>query len=313
MNYRMPAEWETHDAVWLAWPWDTDSFGYLNQKGRIFNPQSLPNVEKTFIKIIDALRGSEQVKLLKKSEIDYQDVWTRDYMPTFVKDDGSVVAVKWNYDVYGGKWKKLLKDSDVWAQVNKDIKTVEPEITLEGGAIDVDGAGMLVTTKQCLKKRNKDISEKQYEDIFAKYLGVSKTIWLEKGLVNDHTDGHVDDIARFVAPGKIVCAFEDNSKDENYEILKNNYEVLAKSCEVIKLPMPHMNYADGNKAPVSYCNFYIGNKVVLVPTFNDPNDQKALEIIQSCFPERKIIGIDCVDLIYGGGTIHCVTQQVPKP
>ena len=153
---------------------------------------------------------------------------------------------------------------------------------------------------------------KEYEELFAKYLGISKTIWLERGIVNDHTDGHVDDIARFVSPGKIVCAFEEDPQDENFEILQDNHEVLKKNFDVIKLPMPHMTYADGTKAPASYCNFYIGNKVVLVPTFRDQNDERALKILQECFPNRKTIGIDCVDLIYGGGTIHCVTQQVPK-
>jgi len=149
-------------------------------------------------------------------------------------------------------------------------------------------------------------------------LGVSKVIWLKNGLENDHTDGHIDELARFVAKNKIVCAYEDNTEEENFKTLDENYNILknaadqdGKPFEIIKLPMPHMVYDNGVKAPVSYANFYISNKVVLVSTFNDANDAKAIEIIQSCFPDRKVIGIDCTDLIYGGGAIHCITQQEP--
>ena len=156
------------------------------------------------------------------------------------------------------------------------------------------------------------MSKENYEEIFAKFLGITKTIWLKKGLINDHTDGHVDDIVKFVAVNKLLCCYEDDTKDENYEILKNNFETLEKeSFEVIKLPMPHMLYDNGAKAPVSYANFYIGNKVILAPIYSDPNDEKALKIIQSCFPDRKVVGINCRDLIYGGGSIHCITQQQP--
>jgi len=175
-----------------------------------------------------------------------------------------------------------------------------------------------LTTEQCLLKRNPNLSKEEIEKIFAENIGINKVIWLKAGLVNDHTDGHIDEIARFVAPNKIVCAYEDNGEEENFKILDDNYQALknatdvsGKSFEVIKLPMPHMVYDNGVKAPASYANFYIGNKVVLASIFNDPNDAKALEIIQSCFPDRKVIGIDCSEIIYGGGAIHCITQQEP--
>ncbi len=335
LGFRMPAEWESHSAVWLAWPYDKITFGSLNQRDSKLNLGRLVKVEKEFIKIITALETSEKIQLLirekeqyidilKKAsvfEADYADVWTRDYMPIFVKNqDGQLTAVKWIYNAYGEKFTALVKDNNVWAEVNKKLKinTVQPKIILEGGAIEVNGVGTLLTTEQCILTRNPNLSKGDAEKIFAKHLGISKVIWLKKGLANDHTDGHIDELARFVAPNKIVCAYEDDGNDENFKILEANCQVLKNSTgaqgkpfEVIKLPMPHMVYDDGNKAPVSYCNFYIGNKVVLASTFNDPNDAAALQIIQDCFPDRKIVGIDCTDIIYGGGAIHCMTQQVP--
>lgn len=334
-SYRMPAEWEPHSAVWVAWPCDKITFGSLNQKDNKINPNRLVKVENKFTEIISALEANEQVRLLvrdrewqsripkgaKLFQIDYADVWTRDYFPTFVKNQaGDLKAIKWKYDAYGKKFKSLIKDNDVWPQVNDllNIKTLEPNVILETGAIDVNGSGILLTTEQCLLARNPKVSKSGYERIFAEYLGVSKVIWLKQGLVNDHTDGHIDEIARFVSSNKIVCAFEDDRRDENYLTLKNNYENLVKETnlegepfDVIKLPMPHMQYDDGNKAPVSYCNFYIGNKVILAALYNDKNDSEAMSIIQSCFPDRKVIGVDCSEIIYGGGAVHCLTQQMP--
>ncbi|MDR3519329.1 MAG: agmatine deiminase family protein [Candidatus Pacebacteria bacterium] len=319
---RMPAEWEAHNAVWLAWPYDQVTFGSLNQKDDKLDEGRLKRVEETFSKILSALETSEKVKLITKDMADYADVWTRDYMPSFIKDaDGKLKAVKWIYNAYGEKFSDLLKDNDVWTEINKDlnIETVNPNIIMESGAIDVNGAGMLLTTEQCLLKRNPNLSKAEIEKFFSEYLGVNKVIWLKAGLVNDHTDGHIDEIARFVAPNKIVCAYEENPNEENFKILDDNYQMLknatdinGKNFEVIKLPMPHMVYDNGVASPASYANFYIGNKVVLASIFNDPNDAKALEIIQSCFPDHKIIGINCSEIIYGGGAIHCITQQEPS-
>jgi agmatine deiminase len=329
---RMPAEWETHSAVWLAWPYDQITFGSLNQKDEKLNVERLGKVEQTFTKIIEALEGSEQVKIIYRDksfskdntqifQADYADVWTRDYMPSFVKDaDDKLKAVKWIYNAYGEKFSDLLKDNDVWTEINKDlnVETINTSLIMESGAIDVNGTGVLLTTEQCLLKRNPNLSKAEIEKVFAENLGINKVIWLKAGLVNDHTDGHIDEIARFVAPSKIVCAYEENVNEENFKILDDNYQLLknftdvnGKNFEVIKLPMPHMVYDNGVKAPASYANFYIGNKIILASIFNDPNDDKALEIIQSCFPERKVVGIDCSEIIYGGGAIHCITQQEP--
>jgi len=339
----MPAEWEKHSGIWLAWPHDEISF-----------PGRIPKVQNDVTNIILGIHGSEQVNLfvldeemksqasqkLQNSGADlslvtfhitnYIDGWMRDCGPLWTKDSqGQPVLVKWIFNQWGGKFPDLLPDDKLPYYIKDYVKLpmVEPQLVLEGGAIDVNGAGLCLTTEQCLlnENRNGGKTKKDIEVFLEEYLGVKKTIWLFRGIVNDHTDGHIDDLARFVGPNKILCAYEDNFEDENYTILKDNFETLeaatnleGKPFEVIKLPMPHMNYQDqsadleaGAKAPVSYTNFYIGNTVVLAAVFNDPNDKKALDILQSCFPDKKIIPIDCRDLIYGGGAIHCMTQQQP--
>lgn len=351
----MPAEWEAHSAVWLVWP--TDDITFINR---------LTKAREDVAKIIKAIETSERVELLvlnkqikqeaqtllKKYQVDlsrvnfhitnYVDVWIRDYGPTFVvkrsKSDsapGKLAMIDWKYDAYGksAEWYfiPLVEDDRIPKWINEFLKLprYEPGIVLEGGAIDVNGQGMCLATEQCLldTKRNPGITKNKMEKFLDGYLGATKTIWLKKGLVNDHTGGHIDDIARFVKPNTIVCAFEPNIQDENYLILKKNYEILRKATDqhgkpfkIVKLPMPHMKYTEeekikyeeGEKAPVSYCNFYIGNTAVLAPTFKDINDKKALDILQAQFPKRQVIGIDCSDLIYGGGTIHCLSQQQPK-
>jgi len=339
-KYRMPGEWEKHSATWLAWPNDDDYF-----------EDRIKNVENIYLEIVKHLHKDELVKLLvlnkEKEELvkkqlieaeidiskiifyyaDYFDVWMRDYGPMFVKDGSEKKWIKWQYDGYGGKFQELLPDNKVFSDLKDVIKhdMIVENTVLEGGAIDPNGSGTILTTEECLlENRNKGLSKDDYQIIFEKALGVKNIIWLKKGLLNDHTDGHIDEIARFVGPNKIICAYEDDVNNENYGRLNENYEILKNAIdqdgnkfEVIKLPMPHMHYDEGEKehsgvqAPVSYTNFYIGNKTVLVSIFHDENDEKALDIIKSCFPERNAVGIDCRDLIYGGGAIHCITQQEP--
>jgi agmatine deiminase len=336
-TYRMPAEWEPHSAVWLAWPYDEITF-----------PGRVERAEAAFVKILSAIYESETVELLVLNEdmkgaaegmlagagidvkrinfhtTDYADVWLRDTGPVFVKDDaGRTVIIKWLFNAWGNKFEELLKDGEIPKKISgwKNMPMEKPGVIIEGGAIDVNGEGVCLTTEQCLlnKNRNPAKSKADIEKYLGDYLGIRKTVWLKEGLVNDHTDGHVDEVARFVAPDKIVCAYEEDATDENYEILKDNYQTLSqatdaedKPFEIIKLPMPHVRYDDGSKAPVSYTNFYIGNTVVLAVTFNDENDGEALEILRSCFPGREVTAIDCSDIIYGGGAVHCITQQQPK-
>lgn len=337
-SLRMPGEWERHAATWMAWPRDAEFYG-----------ERLPGVENVFTQMICALSEGETVKLLvadKKAEnrvadildraganmarvafylADYQDVWMRDYGPTFIEDKGPDAAagrkawVKWRYDGYNNKFPELLRDDDVFFALKDSIraKMKNAEISFEGGAIDANGHGTILTTRQCaLDSRNGgEKTQEEMNTVFNEMLGAENAVWLNQGLVNDHTDGHIDEVARFASPGKILVGHEDDPKDENYERLAENYTILEDATdaegnkfELVKLPMPHMRYDDSSKAPVSYANFYIGNTVVLVSVFRDANDTKAIEILKSCFPGREVVPIDCRDLIYGGGAIHCVTQ-----
>jgi agmatine deiminase len=336
-SYRMPAEWEPHSAIWLAWPYDEVTF-----------PGRVEKAEAAFVNILGAIHMSERAELLVLDEgmkersyemlaaegvdmrrihfhvTDYADVWLRDTGPIFVKDGtGKTVITKWLFNAWGNKFPELLRDSAIPDKIGewKNLHVERPGIIVEGGAIDVNGGGMCLTTEQCLlnENRNPGKSQADVEMYLGEYLGIRKTVWLREGLVNDHTDGHIDELARFVAPGRIVCAYEDDPGDENYGTLQANYSTLTGAADtngnpfdVVKLPMPHVRYEDGQKAPVSYTNFYIGNTVVLAPTFGDENDEKALEILRGLFPGREVAGIDCSDIIYGGGALHCVTQQEPE-
>ena len=340
-KFIMPAEWEEHAATWLAWPNDDDYFG-----------ERIKKIENKYIEIIQYLHKDELIKLividqkaedrvsglLQKNNIDlsriiffqteYVDVWIRDYGPTFVKNnDGQKVLIKWEYDAYDYNFPELFRDNEVFLNLKEKIglDMIEPKISMDGGAIDVNGLGTLLTTKECLVHNNNiDNAKKQYEEIFKNTLGISNVIWLNKGLFNDHTEGHIDEVARFVSPNKILISSEEDPSDENYGTLKENYEILEKSIdqdgnkfEIVKIPVPHMQYENnekqkGKKAPVAYVNFYIGNKTVLVPIFNQVTDEYALSAIRESFPDRRVVGIDSEDLVYGGGTFHCITQQEPK-
>ncbi|OGI85933.1 hypothetical protein A3A05_00280 [Candidatus Nomurabacteria bacterium RIFCSPLOWO2_01_FULL_41_12] len=344
MRFIMPAEWETHEAVWMAWPHDLITFP----------PGHIEKVEERYVEIIKALSGSEQVLLLVLNKdmeqkvsymldqnkvnlpqiifhtTDYADAWLRDYGPMFVIDSkGKKLAwVKWQYDAYSKKFPDLLKDNQVFYNLKNEINApmLEGGMVLEGGSIEQNGKGTILATRQCLLSsgRNPDLTKEQIENNLKNFLGASNIVWLEQGLFNDHTDGHIDDIAKFVSPDTILCAYEEDPSEENYPILKKNFDDLEKAFDqngkpfkLVKLQVPHLEYDKhkpfeaGNKAPASYTNFYIGNKVILAPVYNDPSDEVALKIIGSYFPNRKVVGIDCRDLIYGGGAIHCITQQQP--
>lgn len=331
-DFLMPAEWEKHSATWLAWPFDETTF-----------PKRVEIIEQRYCEIIQTLVDGEKIEMLVLDEkmkthvtnllsgfkinlsqvnfhiANYADVWIRDYGPMFLKNENDSLAwVKAQYNGYGKAndpfYSPLLKDNEVFNSINPNGEKFNLEMVLEGGSIEIDGQGNLITTEQCLlnPNRNPNLTKEEIEKNLKKYFGAKNIIWLKRGLTNDHTDGHVDDITRFVGERKILTCYEDNQADENFEILKENYEILSKlQFKITKLPMPHMNYDDGTKAPVSYTNFYIGNKIILVPIFNDPNDKKALLTIQSCFLDRNVVGINCTDIIYGGGAIHCITQQEP--
>jgi agmatine deiminase len=336
LGYAFPAEWESHSAVLLAWPHDTITFPNLKE------------TEKAYVKIIHALEGNEQIQLMVTGrkmkdhavrmlkaagidvstirffEHDYADVWFRDYGPTYVvnRDEKKLAMVKWTFNAYGEKYETLMKDDDVPIFLNKNnnLPYFDSGIVLEGGSIDTNGHGTILTTRQCLlsKDRNKKLTQREIEKILKDFLSVSKIIWLNTGLKNDDTDGHIDNLARFVNRKTILCSFEENTKDANYKALKENYDILVKAVDgdgkrfnVVKLPVPRFYY-DKRRLAASYTNFYIANNTVIVPQFNVKEDQKAVEIISQYFKGRKIIGIDCSEVICGGGTLHCISQQIPK-
>jgi agmatine deiminase len=341
LGYIMPAEWEEHEATWLAWPHDPETF-----------PNRVKKVEKTYIEIIEALHRGEKVylfvrdsrtkarvmALIKERSInlerinfhvwDYADVWFRDYGPIFLVDrlKKQMAIVHWIFNAWGEKYKELMRDTQIPYIISQKthLAYCRPGIVLEGGSIDVNGEGTLLTTEQCLlhHSRNPSLSRREIESYLMNYLGVRHIIWLKSGLAGDDTDGHVDNLARFVNPRTVLCAYEENEKDENYSMLKGNYQILIRSKDqdgnnlnIVRLPMPHpiRRVVRGKtiRLPASYLNFYIANKVVLVPTFQHENDELALSIIRDQFPERRIIGIDCTDLLYGLGAVHCITQQQP--
>jgi agmatine deiminase len=336
-GYHMPAEWEPHEAVWISWPHNTLTF------------PSLSEVEEGYIRFVEALHRSEPVRILVVDEesscrisrmltdagvdmtrvslhtMNYADVWIRDYGPTFVVNRGEkqVAMVRWIFNAWGDKYDELLADGSIPGLINDilHLPVFEPGIVLEGGSVDVNGWGTILTTRACLlnPNRNPTLSPDRIEEILLEYLGAVKVIWLENGVAGDDTDGHVDDIARFVGPSTVVCACEEDPGDDNYPALRKNYEILCSETDqdgvpltVIPLPMPGRVSDPDGRYPASYTNFYIGNGVVTVPVFDDPNDSRALEILCDIFPGRQVIGIPARAMVEGYGTFHCATQQQPR-
>ena len=329
----MPAEWEHHDATWLSWPKDPLTFP----------PAIIEDVENIFVKMIEALCEGERVNVLVNDEdskrklmrkvnaeknlnivkLKYSDVWVRDYGPIFVKNkEGSVAATKWIFNAWGEKYDELKLDNQTGLEIARSICNLvfEPGIVLEGGSIDVNGKGSCLTTTQCLlnKNRNPNLSRNEISRYLEEYLGITNLIWLSSGIEGDDTDGHVDDLARFVSEDTVICMVEDDKSSPNYAALNENYELLKSSkdekgnyLKVIPIRMPRMISAEEVQLPASYANFYIGNSCVLVPTFGGERDNLALSTLRSFFPDRKLIGINCEQLVYGFGGIHCVTQQQP--
>jgi agmatine deiminase len=333
LGFRMPAEWAKHEATWLSWPKDPLTF-----------PENIVRrVEQIYVEMIEAIKRGERVEVLvddQESEdrivtllssnknvrfhkIKTADVWMRDYGPIFVRNSGEVAATKWIFNAWGNKYDELLKDNSSGAEVCKvtGLRVFEPGLVLEGGSIDTNGLGSCLTTKQCLlnKNRNPKQGMANIERYLHDYLGFTNNVWLSEGIGGDDTDGHVDDIARFVNEDTVVCMVEEDKNDENYAVLKNNHELLMKARDqngralhVVPIQMPDKLEADDQRLPASYANFYIGNDAVLVPIFgNEKRDDNATSILQDFFPNRRVVGINCRELVYGFGGIHCVTQQQP--
>jgi len=377
---RMPAEWEPHDATWLAWPHYHDDW-----------PGKFEPIRWVYAEIIRHLARHERVELIvndaaserrARQVLDRANalsdnvrfhrwptnrVWTRDSgctfvtTPSFARPDGrgrlsprvskpgghdfsradppinrdralapeaNLAAVKWRFNAWA-KYSNYQRDEKIGSLMAKaaNARVLQPvfgkhRVVLEGGSIDVNGQGTLLTTEECLlskvQQRNPAMKRKAYEKVFTDYLGIKNVIWLDRGITGDDTHGHVDDITRFVTPDTVVTAVESNPDDTNYEPLRENVRRLraatdqdGKPLAIIELPMPAPVIFEGRRLPASYANFYTANGVVLVPVFNDPNDRIALDILADLFPNREIIGIYSGDLIWGFGALHCMTQQQP--
>ncbi len=333
LGYRMPAEWEPHAATWLSWPHRLKSW-----------PGKFEPIPPLYARLVRTLAAVEPVHVLcgghpqaqakvmlrgianvTLHEIPTDDAWIRDSGPTFlVGPKGSPPAlVDWGYNAWGGKYPPYDNDDVIPRLIAKHLGRVcyEPRVIMEGGSIDVDGCGTLVTTEQCLlnPNRNPNLSRGEIEQHLADYLGVHKVLWLGGGIVGDDTDGHVDELARFVGPKTVVAAVEENRGDENFAPLADNLlrlrsmtDANGSPLEVIPLPMPRPIFHNGQRLPASYCNFYIANDVVIVPQFDDPADARAAGTLAGVFANRRIISLPARDLVWGLGAFHCITQQEPE-
>ncbi len=339
LGYYMPAEWAPHRATWLAWPHNRETW-----------PTQLERVQDIWITMIAALSEHERVMLLVSDDADRQDitnrlrvagallenvtilqiptvdVWMRDYGPTFVvreQPEAPLALNDWIFNGWGGKYRSYERDDAVAPAIAQILRLLvfSHQVVLEGGSIEVNGAGTCLTTEQCLlnKNRNPDLKRSDLERFLRAALGIDHVIWLGEGIVGDDTDGHIDDMARFTDETTVVCMVEENAQDRNYHPLKTNVERLkeardakGRKLNVVTIPSPQPIYCEGVRLPASYANFYIANETVLVPIFNDANDQRALGVLQELFPGRKVVGLDCTDVVAGLGAIHCVTQQEPS-
>src|SRR2546421_2011946 len=333
-GYRMPPEWHRHTATWLTWP-----------KAPLTWPDRVAQAEAAYLQIMAALAPHEQVNLLVDDEatetavrvrcnfphdeninfirLPTVDSWIRDYGPNFVINDAGALAYNdWEFNAWGDKYEELKRDSAIPAQLENLLRVPRfvPGIVLEGGAIDVNGAGIVMTTEQCLlnPNRNPHLERREIEQYLKDYLGGAQVLWLGEGIVGDDTDGHIDDIARFVAPDTIVCALEDDPADANYKLLRDNYRRLqhatdtrGRPFEIVTLPMPGAVFGREDRLPASYANFYIANGVVLAPVFGHANDARAVETLQRVFADRRVVAINAAALVWGMGTSHCLTQQQP--
>ena len=344
LGYTMPAEWERHAATWLGWPHEKTDW-----------PGKMPVIPWVYGEMIRKIAAGETVRLCVNSKTDEKQArqviqsagaslnqveflpfptnrgWMRDSGPIYVRRGrkGQKAIVHWHFNAWAryDNWQKDRRIPDLAAaQQRRPLFQAQldgRDIILEGGGIDVNGRGTLLTTEECYldpknQVRNPGLSKQEFERALQEFLGVTNVLWLGHGIVGDDTHGHVDDLCRFVNPTTVVLIQEKNSKDINYRVLRENRERLqglrledGSKIQVVELPMPAPVVFDGFRLPASYANFYISNAAVIVPTFNDPNDRVALGILGELFSDRDVVGIHAVDLVLGYGTLHCLTQQEP--
>jgi agmatine deiminase len=339
LGYYFPAEFAPHVATWLSWPHKEASW-----PGKIHTiypyycefVKELTKSEKVCINICDSQMKAFAIQYLQEADVDLSkvefflhptnDAWCRDHGPAFLINPGTAekkIIVDWNYNAWGGKYPPYDLDDVIPTHIAKhyNIPVYHPGIIMEGGSVEFNGKGSLITSTACLLNvnRNPHLSQSQIEEYLMNYYGVEQVLWINEGIVGDDTDGHIDDTVRFVNDDTVLVAIEENKNDENYELLQNNLQQLkqmrllnGRQINIVELPMPDILFYQDQRLPASYANFYIANHAVIVPTFRCNKDAKALQIIGECFPDREIVGIDSVEIIWGLGSFHCLSQQEPE-
>jgi agmatine deiminase len=340
LGYRMPAEWEPHIGTWFTWP-RPEGISFPDKYDPVPAVYSelikhLVTVEEVHINVWDEEKERIARELLRVYGTPLDRVhfhhfpayepWCRDHGPIFIVREKNGAReraiVDWGYNAWGGKYPPYDLDDEVPQHVGRfrKLEVFSPGIVMEGGSIEVNGKGTLLTTSACLlnPNRNPHLNQQQIEGFLKDYLGVRNILWLGEGIIGDDTDGHIDDISRFTDERTIVTVLEDDPADENYEILNENLKKLktfkdqdGQPFRIVTIPMPGIVQHEEQRLPASYANFYIANGMVLVPTYRNANDKRALETLQSLFPTRKVIGVDSTDLIWGLGSFHCISQQEP--
>jgi len=339
LGYYFPAEFELHHATWLSWPHKEASWpGKIDSIFPVYAKfiKLLAEGEQVNINVIDGVMKQKALHHLRDQGADLQninffhhptnDAWCRDHGPAFLvnpKAKDRKIIVDWGYNAWGGKYPPFDLDDQIPTLIARhyNIPVVYPGIVMEGGSVEFNGRGTVLTTTSCLlnKNRNPHLDQKQIEEFLHGYYGVDHILWLGDGISGDDTDGHIDDLTRFVNEDTVVTVVETDRKDENYKPLQENLRNLStlrlesgKQMNIVELPMPAAVIYDDMRLPASYANFYISNKYVIVPTFRDENDEKALDILQSCFKDKIVTGLDSLDIIWGLGSFHCLSQQEPK-
>ena len=338
LGYRFPAEWAPHRAMWLSWIHKEASWpGKLQEAYPAYLAfiKAVSATERVCINVADGPLRQAAEQMLREagadlSRIDFynhptNDAWCRDHGPAFLVNEQAAdhkVIVDWGYNAWGGKYPPFDLDDDIPTRVAEALQlpVFYPGIVMEGGSVEFNGAGTVLTTRACLlnENRNPHLGQAEIEEYLRAYYGQEHILWLEDGIVGDDTDGHIDDLTRFVNEDTVVTVVEDDPTDDNYHILKDNLAALQKmrladgrKLNIEVLPMPRPVVHEDQRLPASYANYYIGNGIVVVPTFQDPADDKALRVLEGCYKGRKIIGIDSRDLIWGLGSFHCLSQQEP--